>query len=89
MKILYQVHRIQAPVEKVWQALIDPNTIDKWGGGPAIMSEKQGEESTLCGNEIYGTNIKAAKPYFLEQEWFGGNLDKPSRATLQYQRNSG
>lgn len=56
MKTIKQTYAINAPVSKVWQALIDPVIIQKWGGGPAKMGASQGSKFTLWGGEIYGTN---------------------------------
>lgn len=35
MKAIRQIYEIHAPIEKVWEALVDPRIIAKWGGGPA------------------------------------------------------
>jgi uncharacterized protein YndB with AHSA1/START domain len=31
---IVESYLINAPVSKVWQALVDPDLIEKWGGGP-------------------------------------------------------
>ena len=46
---------INAPVSKVWQALMEPNLIEKWGGGPVEMRADVGAEFTLWGGSIHGT----------------------------------
>lgn len=57
MKTIKQTYLIKASLQDVWQALIDPVIIAKWGGGPAQMNDKVGTEFTLWGGEIYGKNI--------------------------------
>src|SRR5258708_6152186 len=82
MKTINQYYTIHAPIEKVWQALVDPIVIDEWGGGPVTMDDKEGTEFSLWGGEIYGTNIKVIPNEMLEQEWFIGKWDKPSILTF-------
>lgn len=87
MKTIKQTYRINAPVEKVWQALTDPKIIDKWGGGPAKMSDKVGFEFSLWGGDIHGKNTEVNANKKLVQEWFGGKWDKPSIATFSLSSN--
>lgn len=71
-----------APLNKVWEALVDPKVIDKWGAGPAKMSDKEGSEFKLWGGDIHGTNIKVVKNKKMTQEWYGENFKKASRVTF-------
>lgn len=82
MKTIKQTYTINASVENVWKALIDPKIIDKWGGGPAKMDDKVGTKFSLWGGEIYGKNIKVSENKELKQEWFEGKWDKPSKVTF-------
>ncbi len=79
MKSLKQTYKIHAQVARVWQALVDPNIIEKWSGGPAIMDENVGTKFSLWGGDIHGTNTKVIKNKFLEQDWFGGQWTGPSK----------
>lgn len=54
MKTIKQTYLINASRQDVWQALIDPVIIDKWGGGPARMNDRVGTEFSLWGGDIYG-----------------------------------
>lgn len=83
MKSIKQTYRIKVSSEDVWQALTDPKTIDRWGGGPARMSEELGFEFSLWGGDVYGKNIEVIPGKKLAQEWFGGKWDKPSIATFK------
>lgn len=83
MKKIKKIYRINSSIEKVWQALTDPKAIDRWGAGPAEMSEELGFEFSLWGGEVYGKNIEVIPGKKLVQEWFGGRWDKPSIATFK------
>lgn len=82
MKTLHQTYEINASIEKVWDALVNPKQIDKWGGGVAKMSEEVGFEFELWDGEIYGKNIEVIKNKKLVQEWYSGIWDKPSIVTF-------
>jgi len=52
MKSIKQTYRIQAPVSMVWQALVDPEVIERWGGGPVKMDDQVGTRFELWGGDI-------------------------------------
>jgi len=79
MKIITQTYSIKAPVEKVWQALVDPEIIKIWSGTPAKMDGKVGTKFELWNGDMYGTNTKVTENKLLEQDWFGGDWEKPSK----------
>ncbi|MBI2031865.1 MAG: SRPBCC domain-containing protein [Candidatus Levybacteria bacterium] len=78
MKTIRQEYLINASVERVWRALVDPKEIDKWGAGPAKMDDKVGTKFSLWGGEVHGTNTKVEKNKLLQQDWFGGDWKEPS-----------
>lgn len=84
MKTINKSYLINAPVEEVWDALTNPVTIEKWGGGPAKMSDKQNFNFELWGGEIWGKNLDVIPNKKLVQEWWSkGELkDKPSKVTF-------
>ncbi|SRR6266571_5533786 len=75
-------YTIQAPVAKVWKALTDPDDIEAWGAGPAVMDEMEGTDFSLWDGDIHGTNVEVIPEKKLVQEWYGGNWDKPSIVTI-------
>jgi len=89
MKVITQTYHLHAPIEKVWEALIDAKIIDKWGGGPAKMDAKVGTKFSLWGGEIHGKNTEVVAHKKLVQEWFGGNWDEPSIATFSLSEKNG
>src|SRR5579863_5897259 len=78
MKSLTKTYHINAPVEKVWQTLIDPKIISEWSGAKTKMDAQEGSDFSLWDGDIFGKNIKVIQNEELKQEWYGGKWDKPS-----------
>ncbi len=89
MKSLTKTCLINAPIEKVWEALVDPKVIDDWGGGPAEMSDKTGAEFSLWGGDIFGKNLTVIPNQELTQEWYGGEWKEPSLASFKLKQING
>lgn len=87
MKTIKQSYTIKAPIEKVWKALVDPQDIDDWGGGPAEMNGDVGTEFKLWGGDIWGKNLEVEANGKLVQEWYGGDWKEPSRVTFSLKGN--
>jgi activator of HSP90 ATPase len=81
-KPIKKVYKISSSIEKVWNALINPSVIDKWGGGPSKMDSNVGSNFELWNGDIYGKNIEVIEENKLVQEWFGGDWPKPSIVTF-------
>ncbi|KKQ42126.1 MAG: Activator of Hsp90 ATPase 1 family protein [Microgenomates group bacterium GW2011_GWC1_37_8] len=79
MKTIIKEYHIWASQDKVWDALVNPKTIEKWGAGPAKMSSKKSEKFSLWGGSIYGTNLEVIPQKRLVQEWYSD--DDPDTAT--------
>lgn len=82
MKTIKQTYRVEAPIEGVWEALVNPGEIDAWGGGPAIMDDKVGTEFSLWNGDIHGKNIEVKQYELLKQEWVSGDWPEPSIVTF-------
>lgn len=78
-----------APLGSVWQALVDPKVIDKWGGGKAKMSGSDGFNFSLWSGDVHGKNIKVVKEQELSQEWISGDWKEPSIATFKLSHKDG
>ena len=93
MKYIEQRYLIKAKPEKVWDALVNPKTIEKWGGGSAKMQGKVGFEFSLWGGDIYGKNLEVENPPTgakkLVQEWYGGEWELPSIVTFKLNTSNG
>lgn len=82
MKSLKMSWLIKAKPELVWQALTDPKLINKWGGGPAKMNDREGSAFSFWGGDITGKNIKVVKGKKLVQDWQEADWDEPSNLTV-------
>jgi activator of HSP90 ATPase len=87
MKTVKQTYLINAPIEKVWQALVDPKIIDDWGGGEAKMSEEENFEFSLWGGDIHGKNIEVIKGKKLVQDWMAGEWEEYSKVTFNLSKD--
>lgn len=83
MKSLTKTYLINAPIDKVWDALVNPETIEEWGGGPAVMNSEPGFEFSLWDGEIFGKNLTVKPNDELTQEWFGGEWKEPSLVSFK------
>ena len=86
-KSIKKVYDISANIDRVWQALVDPAIIDKWGGCPCEMNSEIGKDFELWNGDIYGKNIEVVKEKKLVQEWFGGDWAKPSIVTFRLKKD--
>jgi uncharacterized protein YndB with AHSA1/START domain len=89
MKTIRQIYHINATIEKVWQALINPKDIDKWGGGPAKMDDKVGTKFKLWGGDVHGTNLEVVAHKKLVQEWYSSDVEGKTRVTFALTEKQG
>ena len=82
LKELKKVYHINAAVDVVWQALVDPRHIKGWGGGPAVMHAENGSKFSLWGGQIHGTTTDVVAPNTLVQDWYAGKWLQGSVATF-------
>ncbi len=90
MKSIKQSYTINVPAKDVWQALVDPKIIDKWGAGKSVMDDKPGFEFSLWNGSIWGKNIEVVKQKKLVQQWYAEKKwEKPSIVTFTLEEKSG
>ena len=89
MKSLKQEYKIESSLESVWDALVNPRTIVKWGGGPAKMDNKKGFKFSLWGGDIHGENIRVVQNKILEQKWMAGKWDNYSQVKFELSFKNG
>jgi len=81
--IITKKYLIAAPIEQVWQALVDPTQIKEWSEASAKMGEEVAFEFELWDGDVTGVNTVIDKPSRLVQEWRGGDWPKPSVVTFE------
>ncbi len=89
MKNIHQTYDIKAPIEKVWEALVDPDVIEEWSDSPAIMSDRVGAKFDLWNKEITGANTKVEAPNLLEQDWYTDGWTEPSKVVFELSEQDG
>lgn len=89
MKTIKKTYIINAPAERVWDALTNPSVIEKWGAGPAKMEPSEDFEFELWGGDVFGKNTKIVDKKILDQEWYGGNWDMPSKLRFELSEENG
>jgi activator of HSP90 ATPase len=92
MKTLKQTYLIKAPIDKVWQALIDAQIIENWGGGPAKMDALVGTKFSLWNGSVWGKNLVVSARKKLVQDWYSDEKpkwEKSSKVTFILQSESG
>jgi activator of HSP90 ATPase len=90
MKNFKQRYKINASKRKVWNALVNPKIIDRWGGGPkSKMRDELGFRFSLWKGTIFGKNIQVEKNKLLVQEWYAGRWDEPSIVTFDLEETEG
>ena len=85
MKSIEKVYSIEASIKEVWDALINPEKIERWSGSAAEMSDKEGSKFKLWDGEMYGTNTKIEKgggTWKLEQDWYAYDWKVPSKVVF-------
>ena len=69
MKTIKQKYKMNAPAEKIFDALTNPKVIEIWSGSKAKMSAKEGAKFELWGGDMFGKNLQVVKNKKLVQEW--------------------
>ena len=78
MKNLKKTIHIKVPREEVYNALINPLTIELWSGFKAEMQPVPGTEFTLFEGDITGVIKTLEPPAVLEQVWNFGDQEEES-----------
>lgn len=77
MNQIQQTYVINAPLQKVWQALTDAEMAEQWGAAPAKVDSREGGEFSYWGGAIHGIYTKLVPQELIEQDWYGH--DHPER----------
>jgi uncharacterized protein YndB with AHSA1/START domain len=71
MKQIEQTYIINAPIEKIWQALTAADMAERWGAGPAKVDARVGGEYSYWDGDIHGVFTKLVPLKLIEQDWYG------------------
>lgn len=74
---------IPAAPEEVYAALTFEPTIELWTGSPATFEPKEGAEFSMWDGAIVGKVLKLEPGKLIQQEWFFGEVETPSIATIK------
>ncbi|HMI09609.1 MAG TPA: SRPBCC domain-containing protein [Candidatus Saccharimonadales bacterium] len=77
MNQIQQTYVINAPVQKVWQALTDVEVAEQWGAAPAKVDAREGGQFSYWDGDIHGVYTKLVPQELIEQDWYGH--DHPER----------
>ena len=78
---------MNAPLEKVFEALVNEDVIQHWSGDEAKMSPEVGAKFSLWGGQMFGTNLEVVKNKKLVQEWCYDQWEEPSKVTFLLKGN--
>ena len=89
MKIFKETFSLNAGAEDVFSALTNPVTIELWSGYPAVMKAEAGALFSLWEGDIEGMILEIKENKKIVQEWFFGDQEERSIATIILVRDYG
>ncbi|TCO10384.1 SRPBCC domain-containing protein [Natronoflexus pectinivorans] len=75
--------KIKAEAEDVYAAFTNSFTIELWSGYPAVMPTETGQEFSMWEGDIQGRLLELVPESKIVQEWYFGDQDEPSIATIK------
>lgn len=79
---IQQSYEMKATPAQVFEALTNPEIIQKWSGAPATMDDQVGTNFSLFGGGIVGKNLEVAPNQKLVQEWKASDWDRSSKVAF-------
>jgi len=76
--------KVNAELEDAFAAFTNPFTIELWSGYPAVMSTEPGSEFSLWEGDITGRVLEVEEEKKIVQEWYFGEQEQASIATLKF-----
>ncbi|HDZ40163.1 MAG TPA: ATPase [Bacteroidetes bacterium] len=89
MKTFKKTYFLNAGIEDVYAALTNPVTIELWSGYPAVMEARPGSLFSLWEGDIEGVILEVQENKEIVQEWFFGDREERSIATIILIRDFG
>lgn len=82
MKEFKKYFKIQASVQDVYNALVNPNMIELWTGDDVVMDDQVGTEFSLYEGNISGKNLEIIPEKKIVQQWYFGDQTEESIVTI-------
>lgn len=82
MKEFKKYFKIQASVQDVYNALVNPNMIELWTGDDVVMDDQVGTEFSLYEGNISGKNLEIVPEKKIVQQWYFGDQTEESIVTI-------
>jgi len=76
--------KVKSELEDAFAAFTNPFTIELWSGYPAVMSKEAGSEFSLWEGDISGRVLEVEEEKKVVQEWYFGEQEAASIATLKF-----
>jgi len=76
--------KVKSELEDAFAAFTNPFTIELWSGYPAVMSKEAGSEFSLWEGDITGRVLEVEEEKKVVQEWYFGEQEAASIATLKF-----
>ena len=89
MKTFKKTFSLNVDVEDVYAALTNPVTIELWSGYPATMEARPGSLFSMWEGDIEGMILEVQENKRIVQEWFFGEQEERSIATIVLIRDFG
>jgi activator of HSP90 ATPase len=89
MKTFKKTYSLNAGIEDVYAALTNPVTIELWSGYPAVMEARPGSLFSMWEGDIEGMILEVQENKKIVQEWFFGEQEERSVATIILVRDFG
>lgn len=88
MKTFKKSYTIHAPLDEVYEALVEPEVIREWSGAEAEMDLKPNGSFSLWGGTIHGVNLYISKNQII-QDWKEDIWEEYSRVTFNLSEKNG
>jgi activator of HSP90 ATPase len=82
MPTIERTFEMNATPEEVFDALVNPDTIQIWSKDEAKMGSEVGSNFTLWGGQMFGVNLEVIKNKKLVQKWCYDQWEAPSKVTF-------
>ena len=69
MQKISKTYTLNAASNVIFDALVNPDTIQKWSGAPAQMETTAGSDFSLFGGQVTGKTLEVVNGKKLVQQW--------------------